>query len=317
MESDFSVKIQSDKSSQTEYLIKDKSNIIVGRFTTSELNRQSKTCDINLKFYREYDYELLSDTLALILKATFKDANIFKVNIKVIERIDLNAFIDWGFTLEGIFNQNQYLKGEYFDELSFGITRKEYNLMSKYPLVELQGTNVTLKILTAGNAEQLLEYYKKNKKHLEPFEPTKDSNFYTIENQRKILNKNYKEFLNGVTIEFGIFKEERLIGKIKLSRILHGSFKNGILGYSIDENEQGKGYMKESVHLFLKYAFDECELHRIEASALIHNEKSRGVLTGCGFKMTGINEKYLLINGKWMDHASYYMLKEEFGKMIK
>ena len=312
MESDFSVKIQSDKSSQTEYLIKDKSNIIIGRFTTSELNSQSKTCDINLKFYREYDYELLSDTLGLILKATFKDANIFKVNIRVIEIIDLNAFIDWGFTLEGILSQNQYLKGEYFDELSFGITRKEYNLMSKYPLVELEGANVTLKILTAGNAEQLLEYYKKNKKHLEPFEPTRDSSFYTIENQRKILNKNYKEFLNGVTIEFGIFKEERLIGKIKLSRILHGSFKNGILGYSIDENEQGKGYMKESVYLFLKYAFDECELHRIEASALVNNKKSRKVLTKCGFKLTGINEKYLLINGKWEDHATYYVVKEDF-----
>ena len=80
MESDLSVKIQSDKSSETEYLIKDKSGIIVGRFTTSELNSQSKTCDINLKFYREYDYELLSDTLTLILKATFNDSSIFKVN---------------------------------------------------------------------------------------------------------------------------------------------------------------------------------------------------------------------------------------------
>ena len=314
MESDFSVKIQSDKSSQTEYLVKDKSDIIVGRFSTSELNSQSKTCDINLKFYREYDYELLSDTLSLILKATFKDANIFKVNIRVIETIDFNAFIDLGFTLEGIFSQNQYLKGEYFDELSFGITRKEYNLMSKYSLVELEGPNVILKNLTAGNAEGLLEYYEKNKKHLEPFEPTKDSTFYTVENQTKILNKNYREFLNGVTIELGIFKEEKLIGKIKLSRILHGSFKSGVLGYSIDEDEQGKGYMKESVNLFLKYAFDECELHRIEASALVNNEKSIGVLTGCGFKMAGINEKYLLINGKWMDHATYYILKEEFEK---
>lgn len=314
MESDLSVKIQSDKSSETQYLIKDKSDIIVGRFITSELNSQSKTCDINLKFYREYDYELLSDTLTLILKATFKDANIFKVNIRVVETIDFNAFIDLGFTLEGIFSQNQYLKGEYFDELSFGITRKEYNVMSKYSLVKLEGQNVTLKNLTASNAEELLEYYKKNKKYLEPFEPTKDSSFYTVENQRKILNNNYKEFLNGVTIELGIFKEDKLIGKIKLSRIVYGSFKNGMLGYSIDEDEQGKGYMKESVNLFLKYAFDECELHRIEASALVNNKKSIGVLAGCGFKMTGINEKYLLINGKWMDHVTYYILKEEFGK---
>lgn len=314
MESDLSVKIHSDKSSETEYLIKDKSDIIIGRFTTSELNNQSRTCDINLKFYRENDYALLIDTLILILKATFKDSSIFKVNIKVNEKVEFNPFIDLGFTLEGVFSQNQYLKGEYFDELSFGITRKEYNFMNKYSLVELEGSNVILKNLTPADAEELLQYYKKNKKHLEPFEPVKDSNFYTIEGQKKILNKSYREFLNGVTIELGIFKEKTLIGKIKLSRILHGSFKNGILGYSIDEEEQGKGYMKESVKIFLKYVFDECELHRVEASALLDNEKSRGVLDGCGFKMLGVNEKYLLINGKWKDHVTYYILKEDFEK---
>ena len=188
MESNVSVKIQADKLSETEYLIKDKNDIIIGRFITYELNSPSKTCYINLKFYREYNYELLNDTLTLILKATFKDVNIFKVNIKVIEKIDLNPFIDLGFTLEGIFSQNQYFKGKYFDELSFGITRIEYNQMSKYSLVELKGQNIILRNLTPSNVEEILEYYKKNIKHLAPFEPTKDSDFYTLETQRKILN---------------------------------------------------------------------------------------------------------------------------------
>ena len=312
MESNVSVKIHPNKLVKTEYLIKEKNDIIIGRFVTSELNGSNKTCDINLRFYREYNYDLLNSTLTLILKATFKDINIFKVNIKVMEKIDINPFIDLGFTLEGILNQNQYIKGEYFDELSFGITRMEYNQMNRYSLVELKGKNVILKNLSPINAEEILEYYKKNIKHLEPFEPTKDSNFYTLEAQRRMLNKSYREFLNGITIELGIFKEARLIGKIKLSRILYGSFKNCILGYSIDKDEESKGYMKESVNLVLKYAFEECELHRVEASALMSNEKSRRVLTKCGFKLIGINEKYLLINGKWEDHATYYIVKEDF-----
>ena len=312
MKLDVSVKIQADKLSQTEYLIKDMNDISIGRFSTMELESSSKTCDIKLKFYREYNCELLNDTLTLILKATFKDSNIFKVNIKVRENINFEPFLNLGFTLEGILNQNEYFKGQYFDDLSFGITRIEYNQMSRYSLVELKGKNISLKNLTPMNAEEILEYYKKNKNHLAPFEPTKDNNFYTLETQKKYLNKSYREFLGGTNIDLGIFKEEKLIGKIKLSRILHGSFKNGILGYSIDEDEQGKGYMKESVKLLLKYAFHECELHRIEASALVNNEKSRRVLTKCGFKLIGINEKYLLINGKWEDHATYYILKEYF-----
>lgn len=312
MKLDVSVKIQSDKLSQTEYLIKDMNDISIGRFSTMGLEGLSKTCDIKLNFYREYNCELLNDTLTLILKATFKDSNIFKVNIKVRENINFEPFLNLGFTLEGIFNQNEYFKGQYFDDLSFGITRIEYNQMSRYPLVELKGKNISLRNLTSMNAEEMLEYYKKNKNHLAPFEPTKDNNFYTLETQKKYLNKSYREFLSGTNIDLGIFKEEKLIGKIKLSRILHGSFKNGILGYSIDKDEQGKGYMKESVNLLLKYAFHECELHRIEASALVNNEKSRRVLTKCGFKLVGVNEKYLLINGKWEDHATYYILKEYF-----
>lgn len=310
MQLNVNVKIQADKLSQTKYLIKDMSDIIIGRFRTIELEDPSKTCDIDLKFYREYNYELLSDTLTLILKATFKDLNIFKVNIKVLEKIDFNPFLDLGFTLEGIFNQNQYLKGEYLDELSFGITRMEYNKISKYSLIELKGKNVILKNLTTSNAQEVLEYYNKNKNHLAPFEPTKDSTFYTLESQKKFLNKSYRESLNGTSVDLGIFKTEKLIGKIKISRILNGSFKSGTLGYSIDEDEQGKGYMKESVRLLIDYAFDECELHRLEASVLLNNKKSRMVLTKCGFKLIGINEKYLLINGKWEDHATYYILKD-------
>ncbi len=308
MESDANVKIQVQ--SETEYLIKDKNDIIIGRFNILEMNENSRTCDINLRFYREYNYELLNATLILILKATFKDSNIFKVNIKVPEKIDINAFLDLGFTLEGMFSQNEYYKGEYFDELSFGITRIEYSQMTKYPLVELKGRNITLRNITSGDAKEILEYYKKNKIHLAPFEPVRDESFYTIETQKKLLNKSYKEFLNGTAIDLGIFKDEKIIGKIKLSGIVHGSYRNGTIGYSIDEDEQSKGYMTESVKLLVRYAFSECELHRVEASALVNNIKSRTVLEKCGFKLVGINEKYLLINGRWEDHATYYILKE-------
>jgi ribosomal-protein-alanine N-acetyltransferase len=312
MKSNMKVKIQGDKLSQTEYLVRDINDIIIGRFNTTELNGTSKTCNINLRFYREDNYELLNDTLKLILKATFKDLNTFKVNIKVPEKIDINPFLDLGFTLEGIFSQNEYFKGEYLDELSFGITRMEYNQMSRYSLVELKGKNIILRNLTPSNVEEMLEYYKKNKDYLAPFEPIKDNDFYTLETQRKLLNKSYREFLNGKSVDLGIFRNKKLIGKIKLSRILYGSLKTGILGYSMDEEEQGKGYMQESVKLLLRYAFDECGLHRIEASALINNIKSKSVLKKCGFKLIGVNEKYLLINGRWEDHEIYYILEEHF-----
>ena len=313
MKSNLKVKIQSDKSTEERYIIKDNNNIIIGRFNIIELNEINKRCEIRLNFYRDNNYELLYDTLDLILKATFNN-KVFKVNIRAIESINVNAFLNLGFTLEGVLSQNEYYKGEYLDEFIFGITRIEYSKQKSYPMIELEGKNVVLRSLTPGDAEQLLNYYKKNRNYLAPFEPVRDSNFYTLENQRDLLTESYRQLLNGTNIELGIFRDNNFIGKIKLSNIVYGSLKSGVLGYSIDQDEQGKGYMKESVYLLLEYAFNECGLHRVEASALVHNNKSRRVLDAVGFRLSGINEKYLLVNGKWQDHATYYIIKDHFNK---
>ena len=109
----------------------------------------------------------------------------------------------------------------------------------------------------------------------------------------------------------GIFKENKLIGKVKISNIVSGIFKNGIIGYSIDKDQQGNGYMKEAVKMALEYAFKELRLHRIEASALVENTRSRNVLIACGFKELGLNEEYLFIDGKWRDHVTYYITSNQ------
>lgn len=312
MESKLGVKIEANKLNPNEYVVNDAGGIVVGRVNILDFNTTSRRCDLKLNFYRGNKYLLLKDTLTLLLRTIFKENKIFKINIRVGEDINFNAFLELGFMLEGVLSQNEYSKGEYVDELSFGITRNEYNCNEKFSVIELQGKNVTLRNFTPGDAYNLLEYYKKNKEYLAPFEPARDSNFYTLENQVSLLNESYKQLLNGTSIDMGIFKEDKLIGKIKLSNIVYGSLKSGILGYSIDKEEQGHGYMRESVNLFLKYIFEECDLHRVEASAMVDNIKSRNVLSGCGFKLVGVNEKYLLINGRWKDHATYYLIKEDF-----
>ena len=101
----------------------------------------------------------------------------------------------------------------------------------------------------------------------------------------------------------------KYIGKVQISNIVLGIFKSAFVGYSIDVEYQGQGYMKEALNLVLEYAFIDMELHRIEASTLIDNLRSQGVLMGCGFKKLGINEKYLYINGEWRDHITFYKTK--------
>ena len=303
------VSILKSPSNSDEYIIKDKDKINIGRFIITDLDEDNRKCDIKFKFYRVNDQDLLTETLKLVLKAVFNEIRVNKINIFISELIPVSPFLDLGFVLEGIFNENIYSQGNSFSELSMGINRNDYNYGNRISLVNIEGRDFNIKLLTPEHAQNLLDYYIRNKKHLEPFEPLRDNSFYTYEVQKNILSDSYRQFLNGTAVDLGIFKDDYLIGKLKLSNIVYGIFKSGILGYSIDKNEQGKGYMKEAVNLVINYAFEDLDLHRVEASALVDNEPSKHVLIGCGFKELGINKKYLYINGGWKDHITYFKVR--------
>lgn len=305
------VTITKKADSDNDYVIRDKDKINIGRFNIINLDEENKNCSVKLKFYRDDDYELLKETLKLIIQAIFKNININKINIYAGDSINVSAFLDLGFILEGILFDNIYSQGTYSNEISMGIIRNDYYECQRINFVDLYSKNLELKLFTPENAEELLDYYIRNKNHLKDFEPRRDNSFYTIEVQRNLLSESYRQFLSGTTVDMGIFKDDKLIGKIKISNIVSGIFKNGIIGYSIDKDEQGKGYMKEALKTALEYAFKELRLHRIEASALVDNMRSRNVLISSGFKELGLNEKYLFIDGKWRDHVTYYITSGE------
>ncbi len=304
------ITIELVKGSLNDYIIKDKTNIFIGRFTIVELDKDNKRCNIKLKFFKDDKQNLLRESILSILRAIFKDGTIYKANILVDENINYKVFLDLGFTLEGILTENIFINGIYLDELSFGINRSEFNSKQRNYIVNLKGKRITLKSFTPDCAEELLEYYIRNKDHLSCYEPTRDNSFYTIEAQKDILFESYKNLMSGTGIDLGIYKDNQLIGKIKISNIVYGVFKSGIVGYSLDNEHQGNGYMTEALNLILRYAEDELELHRLEASILTDNSKSRSVLIRCGFKEVGLNEKYLFINGAWRNHITFSRILE-------
>lgn len=226
----------------------------------------------------------------------------------------INSLLLVGFELEGVLSDSLIVSGAHKSELIFGLNMYDYRIKNRKPsVIELKGSNIEVKNLTPDNAQEMLDYYIRNFNHLKEFEPQKDRSFYTYEVQYSILMESYKQLIDGTGIDLGIFKDNKIIGKIRISNIVYGVFRNAFIGYSIDENEQGKGYMKEAVKLVLKYAFSELELHRIEATAMVENTKSQRVLRSCGFKELGISEKYLFINGEWKDHVVFYNVNSEYS----
>lgn len=293
-----------------EYIIRDNSGITIGRVFIIELSKENKFCTLRIKFYKYGDlsYRLLENSLYILMKLLFKNMNLNKINILADEDINIAAFTDLGFILEGIISNSIKIDSNYKSEILFGLEIDKFKNISIDRGLHIKGDKINLSILTPNNARQVLDYYTKNKNHLSKFEPDREKNFYTMEMQKKSLMDSYRDFLGGKSVNFGIYKDESLIGKIQISNIVIGVFKSAFIGYSIDESQQGNGYMKEALRLTVEYAFHEIKLHRLEASTLVDNVRSQEVLKSCGFKQIGTNKDYLFINGRWRDHLTFYKI---------
>ncbi|MGU8581098.1 GNAT family N-acetyltransferase [Clostridium perfringens] len=311
MSFDKNVFIEAIRGNDREYVVKDKVGIILGRFFLKDLDSKNKKVDVKFKFYKEDNYKLMKETLRKILKVLFAEKDIYKINLFVSDIKNFNAYLGLGFMLEGILSDNVCNNGIQKDEYIMGININDFNDKVKLVQFQLNTERLALRNLTPENTEEMLDYYIRNEEHLRQYEPTRDSSFYTYEGQKEILTESFRQFIDGTSIDLGIFKDEKLIGKIKLSNIVYGILRNAFVGYSIDKEHQGKGYMKEALNTVCSYAFEEMGLHRLEASTLMENSRSQGVLKACGFNELGISEKYLYINGEWRDHKIFYKVNDD------
>ena len=171
-------------------------------------------------------------------------------------------------------------------------------------MMKYVGENVYIRQLEVSDAAAMLELQVKNKEFFQTYTPIRIEGFYTIEGQVKSIEANLAQSESDSRYSFGIFLNEtdELIGNVALSEILRGSLQSCYIGYYLDQQQNGKGFMTEAVILAVDFAFKKLELHRIEAGVMPHNIRSIKVLEKAGFHKEGIAIKNVKINGKWEDH---------------
>lgn len=182
--------------------------------------------------------------------------------------------------------------------------------MLKNNLIELIPTNVNL-------AEQLVDYYKRNKEFLKEYEPQRVKSFFTIEFQKELLKKEVKAWEEKKAFRFYIKTLEepnKIIGLIGLNEIVYGAFLSCFLGYKLDSEYINKGIMTSATNLIIDFAFNNLKLHRIEGNVMPKNKASLRVLEKCGFINEGISKYYLNINGIWEDHIHMVKINYELHK---
>ena len=102
-----------------------------------------------------------------------------------------------------------------------------------------------------------------------------------------------------------------ICGVINLHVITYEALCSAYISYFAVAGQAEKGYMKEGMLQVIRYAFDELNLHRLEANIQPGNLASIALAQSTGFQYEGFSPRYLKINGKWCDHERWAILAHD------
>ncbi|NGP59699.1 GNAT family N-acetyltransferase [Paenibacillus thiaminolyticus] len=183
------------------------------------------------------------------------------------------------------------------------------------------GSNVYVRPVEVSDADMLLALEVKNRDFFQQFTGLREASFYTLQGQEDRIKEAMEQSTEDKAYFFVICAQAsgQIIGEIMLTEVVRYNLQSCWIGYFLDKEQNGKGYMTEAVKLVVNYAFQELDLHRIEAGVMPHNTGSLKVLLKAGFHKEGIAKKNVNINGYWEDHQTLaivnYNTRE--GKEVK
>ncbi|WP_093221842.1 MULTISPECIES: GNAT family N-acetyltransferase [unclassified Variovorax] len=102
--------------------------------------------------------------------------------------------------------------------------------------------------------------------------------------------------------------DDCLVGVFNITNIVRGAFQSGYLGYYVFAGHERQGLMRKGLEAVARFAFQNLELHRLEANIQPTNVASIALVKACGFLQEGYSPRYLKINGCWHDHERWAIL---------
>jgi ribosomal-protein-alanine N-acetyltransferase len=179
---------------------------------------------------------------------------------------------------------------------------------------ELEGSIASIRRLGSGDAQPYLDLLLKNRAFLQPYEPVRADDYWTLEGQAAGMATSRDEWEQGTGYAFGIVdrSDGALVGRVALANVVRKAWQNATLGYWLDEERNGRGLTTEAAHLALSFAFGDAGLHRVQAGVMPRNRRSIRVLEKIGMRYEGLALRYLLINGVWEDHQMFALTADEW-----
>ncbi|UXH79754.1 GNAT family N-acetyltransferase [Roseateles amylovorans] len=201
----------------------------------------------------------------------------------------------------------------------------------KLPARTLSTDRLILRASAPSQYAAVSDFHQRNGRHFAPWSPPQPPGFWDYGPTRDRLAREADDFDDGRLWRYwislkasrgsGLFVhteddlpeasdgEHRVIGQCQISQISRGVYQSAMLGYSLDEQAQGRGLMHEAVRRVIQEIFSPAVwLHRLQASVRPDNAPSLRVLQRLGFQREGVCPRYLFIDGRWRDHETHALL---------
>lgn len=108
-------------------------------------------------------------------------------------------------------------------------------------------------------------------------------------------------------------EDDCMIGTIALEPDRHRDENSKEIGYSLAEDQWGKGYMTEACKAVIRFAFEELGLALVGIATSPENFRSQRVIEKCGFVYEGtVRHSYETWTGECRDSRIYSILRSEY-----
>jgi [ribosomal protein S5]-alanine N-acetyltransferase len=174
-------------------------------------------------------------------------------------------------------------------------------------LRRVDGEGVYLRAPETRDYLEWADVRESSRNFLTPWEPTWAADETSRGSYRYKLRRYIEDARDDKAYALFVFREEddALVGGATLSHVRRGVSMTASLGYWVGAMYAGNGYITAAVRAIVRYAFDDLDLHRVEAACQPDNLASRRVLEKAGFTHEGAARAYLKINGQWRDHLLF------------
>ena len=167
-----------------------------------------------------------------------------------------------------------------------------------------------LRLVESRHAQEVFALVDKNRAHLRRWMPWVDRNDGPPA-VRAWIEARLADFAAGRGVQTSIVHRGQMIGSCGL-HAFDTTNRRSFVGFWIDADFQGRGFITASTRTLVDYAFDELDLNRVELHAAVENTRSRAVAERLGFTLEGVYRDAEWIFDHYVDHAVYGMLRREW-----